>query len=91
MMMKIPDAFTLLASVTLLSGCGPSIWNAGDLADWVRTQAEQEGCVRDTVELEDWYRETSEGNQWHGTCADAATGNRRTFAINVDGVWSPSE
>ena len=49
----------------LLSGC-TSIWNASDLAVWVRDQAVDQGCQRETIELENWYAKTAEGNVWRG-------------------------
>ena len=73
-----------------LQACMPSIWNAGDLADWVRGQAVEQGCQEDSVVLEDWYRETMHGNVWHGTCLKT-TGEAQEFAVNVDSVWTPSE
>ncbi|MEP5566498.1 MAG: hypothetical protein ABJN62_01565 [Halioglobus sp.] len=68
----------------------PSIWNAGDLADWVREQAIEQGCQENSIELEDWYRETAQGNVWHGTCLTKA-GETQRFEVNVDSVWTPSE
>ena len=47
-----------------------------------------QGCDSDSIELQDWYRETNNGNIWRGTCRHSA-GETITFAINVDGVWSP--
>lgn len=80
----------ILATVLILSGCASSIWNAGDLAQWVRDQAVKQGCARETIVLEEWYTETEEGNVWHGTCSDSK-GQERTFGINVDSVWKPSQ
>ena len=73
----------------LLSGC-TSIWNASDLAVWVRDRAVDQGCPRETIELEDWYTETAEGNVWRGTCKDAE-GETMSFGVNVDPVWKPSQ
>lgn len=78
-----------LALALTLQACMPSIWNAGDLAEWVREQAVQQGCQNDSIELEDWYRETEGGNVWHGSCLDDA-GEAMTFQISVDSVWTPS-
>jgi hypothetical protein len=79
----------LAATALLLAGCA-QIWNAGDLAAWVRDRAVKEDCVRDTIELQEWYTATPEGNVWRGACKDA-TGMGKTFGINVDRVWRPSE
>lgn len=78
---------TLLAA--LLSGC-PRIWNASDLVVWVQDQAVDRGCQRETIELEEWYTGTAEGNVWRGTCTDS-TGSPKSFGINVDPVWKPSQ
>lgn len=74
--------------VLLPSGC-TSIWNAGDLAVWVKDRAVAQGCQRETIELGDWYVQTAEGNVWRGTCRDVG-GNPKTFGINVDAVWASS-
>ena len=74
--------------VLVLSGCA-SIWNAGDLAVWVKDRAVAQGCQRETIVLDDWYEQTAEGNVWRGTCRDIA-GNPKPFGINVDAVWTPS-
>ena len=74
--------------VLVLSGCA-SIWNASDLAVWVKDRAVAQGCQRETIELDDWYELTAEGNVWRGTCRDIG-GNPKTFGINVDAVWTPS-
>ena len=73
----------------LLSGCN-NIWNAGDLAVWVQDRAVDQGCQRESIELDDWYTETAEGNVWRGTCRDSAGASMR-FGINVDSVWKPSQ
>ena len=76
----------------LLAGCAGDIWNAGDLAEWVREQAVKEhGCVASSIELEEWYESEDTGNVWHGTCRVATTGENARFGINVDSVWKPSE
>jgi hypothetical protein len=67
----------------------PAIWNAGDLAEWVRDQAVDRGCARDTIVLEEWYVETAEGNVWRGTCTGVDERSME-FGINVDAVWTPS-
>ena len=73
----------------LLSGC-THIWNASDLAVWVQDRAVDQGCQRESIELEDWYTETAEGNVWRGTCRDSE-GTSMRFGINVDSVWKPSQ
>ena len=75
--------------VLLLSGC-TSIWNAGDLAVWVKDRAAEDGCSRETITLDEWYVRTDEGNVWRGTCRDAQNAPK-SFGINVDPVWTPSE
>lgn len=75
--------------LVLSAGC-TSIWNAGDLAAWVRDQAVKQGCERETIELEEWYITTADGNIWRGTCKDS-TGNTKSFVINVGRVWKPSK
>lgn len=76
------------AAALLSTGC-TSIWNAGDLAVWVKDQAVKEGCRRETIEQEEWYRKTDSGNVWYGTCRDGGN-NPMSFGINVDSVWKPS-
>jgi hypothetical protein len=84
-------ARTAILVITLaMSGCASSIWNAGDLVHWVKDQAVEEGCQRDTISLEEWYTQTDEGNVWRGTCK-GADGKKRNFGINVDSVWKPSQ
>jgi hypothetical protein len=79
-----------LAGATLaVSGCA-QIWNAGDLIEWVKDQAVKQGCSRDSIELEDWYRTEASGNVWHGTCRHRDDGRDLSFAIDVDPVWKPS-
>jgi hypothetical protein len=73
----------------LLCACS-SIWNASDLAEWVRDRAVEQGCQRETIHLDEWYTETAEGNVWRGSCRDAQ-GNTKTFGIDVDPVWKPSQ
>lgn len=80
----------LFAAVTLfMSGCS-SIWNASDLIVWVQDRAVEQGCQRKTIELEEWYTKTTDGNVWRGTCRDT-NGNAKSFGINVDPVWTPSK
>ena len=80
-------AVTVLVALAL-SGC-TEIWNASDLAAWVRNHAVVQGCRRETIELETWYTETAKGSVWRGTCLDEQ-GAGKAFGINVDGVWQPS-
>lgn len=42
-----------LAGALVLLGCA-SIWNAGDLAVWVKDRAVEQGCQREAIALEDW-------------------------------------
>lgn len=86
----MPCLLLILSLAFTLQACMPSIWNAGDLVEWVREQAVQRGCQNDSIELEDWYRESESGNVWHGTCLNE-TGERMAFAVNIDSVWNPSE
>ena len=74
----------LLALLTL-AGC-TQIWNASDLIDWVRVQAEGEGCDPQTIELADWYEERDGENVWPGACVDAQSGETMNFAIGIDSV-----
>ena len=78
-------AFLLVSMV----GCS-NIWNASDLAVWVKDRAVEQGCQRETIELEEWYTKTDDGNVWRGTCREAQ-GNTKSFGINVDTVWRPSQ
>ena len=80
-----------LGAILAAAGCGGDIWNARDLAEWVRDRAVEEGCRRETILLEEWYRDEASGNVWHGTCENAGTGDDMSFAINVDSVWTPSQ
>jgi len=80
----------LAVGATLFGACGGSIWNAGDLAAWVRERAIEEGCEPGSIELEEWYRAEPAGNVWHGRCRSRETGAEQTFAIGVDAVWKPS-
>ncbi len=80
----------IFISALAMQGCMPKIWNAGDLVEWVKEQAVQQGCRIESIELEEWYRETDEGNVWHGTCRDTAD-RPMDFAVDVDPVWTPSQ
>ena len=74
----------------LMIGACTQIWNAGDLIEWVKDQAVKQGCSRDSVELEDWYRTEPSGNLWHGICKHRDDGRDLRFAIDLDSVWKPS-
>ena len=74
----------------LVAGCAAQIWNAGDLAVWVRDRAVEQGCERDSIVLDEWYTATPDGNVWRGNCRDSR-GAETAFGINVDPVWTPSE
>jgi len=76
--------------IPLITACTNDIWNAGDLAEWVRDQAVVQGCERDSIELEDWYRSESGSNNWHGQCLKQDGAGQLDFAVNVDSVWTPS-
>lgn len=81
-------AVLVAAVVIFISGCA-TIWNASDLAVWVRNRAVEQGCQRGTVVLDEWYTRTAEGNVWRGTCRDEG-GHAKPFGIPVDSVWTPS-
>jgi hypothetical protein len=85
MLRILPSAIAL---PLLLTACS-SIWNARDLAVWVRDRAAERGCQREMIELAEWYVEEAGRNIWHGTCRDAR-GNAQSFGINIDPVWKPS-
>ena len=80
----------LLIFMLLLAGCS-QIWNAGDLIEWVEQQAVRQGCDPETIELDEWYLETDQGNVWQGTCVNKESGATMTLGINVDSVWTPSQ
>ena len=65
--------------------------NDGNLVEWVKQQAVAAGCDPDTLELDDWYTATADGNVWMGTCVDANSGDTRELAINVDGGVTTSQ
>ena len=79
----------MIIGALTLAGCS-NIWNAGDLAVWVKDRATEQGCVRETINLEEWYVSTDEGNVWRGNCRNAQ-GAPKSFGINVDSVWTPSQ
>ena len=74
----------------VLTGCN-QIWNAGDLAEWVRVQAGDQGCDPATTELNEWVDATEDGNVWSGTCVNALSSASMSFGINVASVWTSSE
>lgn len=80
----------LLLLALLFAGC-TQIWNASDLVEWVDEQAVDSGCDPATIELEDWYVQTDDGNVWQGTCVDKESGERVALAIPIDNVWTPSQ
>ena len=86
---RVPPLAFYILTLIALPACMPAIWNAGDLANWVRDQAVDRGCERDTVVLEEWYVETSQGNVWRGTCIGGDQ-QPMEFGVNVDSVWTPS-
>lgn len=66
------------------------IWNASDLDKWVRDQAAGQDFQRNSIQLEEWYRDEGNGCLiWHGK---GLKDNRapEAFAIRVDGVGTPS-
>lgn len=76
--------------VILATACTKDIWNASDLAQWVRDQAVEQGCERESIELEDWYTSEKGRNNWHGRCLKQGSDEQMDFSINVDSVWTPS-
>lgn len=78
---------TLFASFLMSCSQSSAIWDGGELREWVKVQAAEQGRDRSTIQLENWYRSESGGNVWHGTCTDSETGKTRKFAIPVDSVW----
>lgn len=90
---KMPRTFFQLATFALIvssTGCSKQIWNAGDLIDWVKDRATEQGCDRKSIELKEWYDNSPEGNVWQGSCVNAKTGKSMAIRINVDSVWKPS-
>lgn len=76
----------------LLNACTTRdrIWNASDLEAWVREQAVEQGYRKDSIELDEWYREVGDQLVWHGEGVETASGKKSSFGIRVDEVWSPS-
>ena len=74
----------------VLTGCN-QIWNAANLAEWVRVQAGDQGCDPATTELNEWVDATEDGNVWSGTCVNALSSASMSFGINVASVWTSSE
>jgi hypothetical protein len=70
----------------VMSGCA-SIWNAIDLAIWVKDRTVEQGCQCGTIELEEGHTETAEGNVWRGTCR-GTPGNSKSPGITVGPVWT---
>ena len=83
-------AVTCLLIAFLSTACMNEIWNAGDLADWVRDRAVEEGCERESIKLGDWYTSENGRNDWHGDCLKQGSAEQMEFSINVDSVWTPS-
>ena len=76
--------------IILTTACTKDIWNASDLAQWVSDQAVEQGCERESIELEDWYTSENGRNNWHGRCLKQGSDEQMDFSINVDSVWTPS-
>jgi hypothetical protein len=72
-----------------LAGCS-GIWNAGDLAEWVRSQAIEAGCAPESIALDDWYTPRDGVNVWLGECVSQETGETIRLEIGVDRIWTPS-
>jgi hypothetical protein len=87
---SVPRWAVAVLGLALAACTGSGIWNAGDLAVWVKDRAVEQGCQRDSIQLEEWYTETAEGNVWRGPCRDAQ-GNPQSFGVDVDPVWTPSK
>ena len=81
---------TCLLFAFLSTACMNEIWNAGDLADRVRDRAVEEGCERESIELDDWYTSENGRNNWRGRCLKQGGAEQMDFSINVDSVWTPS-
>ncbi len=80
----------LALATIVLGGCSP-IWNAGDLAKWVETQAAARGCDPESIKLAEWYDTRNGTNTWPVSCLSAESGDALAFSVNIDKVWSPSE
>ena len=85
-----PLVICISLAASLACGCSNNIWNAGDLAAWVKDPAVEQGCRRESIQLDDWYRSEAGANDWHGRCVNRDDGEQMSFAINVDAVWTPS-
>ena len=86
----VNTAIVSMAAALFLSGCATKITNASDLKAWVKKQAQKQYCTRESIELDDWYTETADGNVWYGNCRTDIDDPKR-IAINVDRVWDPSK
>ena len=81
---------SLVLMAGIVSGCADDIQNAGDLGQWVKKQAVRQGCIADTVDLEEWFVAEAGKNNWHGTCVSRVSNESIEFSINVDSVWTAS-
>ena len=90
MKLKRCGVVLLWIPVFLATACTNDIWNASDLAEWVRDRAVEQGCEPESIELEDWYTSENDGNNWHGRCLKQGGAEQMDFSINVDSVWTPS-
>jgi hypothetical protein len=79
----------LFVFTLVLAGC-VQIWNASDLVKWVEQQAQSAGCDPATIELADWYVAKEGANVWPGTCVNQQSGDRMTFEIGIDRIWTLS-
>jgi len=52
--------------------------------------AVEQGFQRDSVQLDEWYREDGGQNVWHGRGINSKTGKKSEFEVPVDRVWTPS-
>ena len=84
-------AIQVLALALLIAGCGPSIWNASDLAVWVRNEAVKKGCDPATVRIADWYVNRGGENVWPVECVHRESREPMKLDIGVDKVWKPSQ
>lgn len=81
----------IVALALLIAGCGHSIWNASDQANWVRKEAVKNGCDPATVQLADWCVARGGENVWPVDCVHRQTGKPMKLDIGVDKVWKPSQ
>ena len=81
-----------LVVMLVMSACSPrdKIWNAGDLIEWVRSEAVKQGYQPDSIELEEWYREEGDQLIWYGRGIREGSNQESEFSIRVDEVWTPS-